>query len=132
MPVRYAINAKLSGADLKGLFESSGLKRPTSDRQRLERMAKNASATVTAWDGEKLVGLVRAVTDFAYCAYISDVGVHKAYQRQGIARQMLGRLREYLGKEVQILLLENVNAAGYYAKLGFQHAQNAWKVPRAL
>lgn len=131
MPVRYEVNAKLTGGDLKGIFEASGLRRPTGEGERLDRMGRNAGVTVTAFEGERLVGIVRAVTDFAYCAYISDVGVRSEYQRRGVGREMVRRLREHQCEEVQLLLLENPDARGHYAKLGFERADNAWKVPRS-
>ena len=128
--IRYRINAPLGADDLRAIYTSSGLIRPIGDRRRLARMAKEADVTVTAWDGTRLVGIARAITDFAYCAYLSDLGVDEAYQRKGIGREMVRRMRARLGDRVMLLLLANVNARDYYGKIGFERADNAWKVPR--
>lgn len=34
---------------------------------------------ITAWDGGKIVGIARALTDYAYCCYLSDLAVDTDY-----------------------------------------------------
>jgi ribosomal protein S18 acetylase RimI-like enzyme len=129
--IRYRMDVRLTAADLREVFEAAGLKRPVDDGRRLGRMARGADLTVTAWDGKLLVGIARVITDFAFCAYVSDLGVRREYQRRGIGRELLRRVRGRLGDGVMLLLLENQKGArGYYAKVGFEKADNAWKVPR--
>lgn len=129
MVIRYKTNVALTAGDLREIFTASGLNRP-SDRRRLARMAKEADLTITAWDGDLLVGIARALTDHAYCAYLSDLGVRKEYQAKGIGKEMVRRMRAKLGDGVMLLLLENEKVAGYYRHIGFEKADNAWKVPR--
>jgi GNAT superfamily N-acetyltransferase len=93
-------------------------------------MIENANLTLTAWDGERLVGIARTLTDFSYCCYLSDLAVHRDHQRKGIGKELVRRLREMLGDEVMILLLAAPEAMEYYPKIGFEKAENAWKVPR--
>ena len=69
MVVEYRVNAKLEVDELVTLFEASGIRRPTQERERLQRMIENANLTVTAWDGARLVGVARALTDFSWCCY---------------------------------------------------------------
>jgi ribosomal protein S18 acetylase RimI-like enzyme len=130
LAIRYKVNAPISAGDLRQIYEAAGLRRPSRDGRRLAQMARHANLTVTAWDGRKLVGIARAVTDFVYCCYLSDLGVALEYQRQGIGREMVRRMHAKLGERVMILLLEAERARGYYAKLGFEKAENAWKLPR--
>ena len=130
LAIRYKVNAPLSADDLRAIYVASGLRRPTGDKRRLAQMAEHANLTVTAWDGRKLVGIARALTDRVYCCYLSDLGVDVAYQRQGIGREMVRRIHARLGDRVMVLLLEAERARGYYAKLGFEKADNAWKLPR--
>ncbi len=124
------VNAPISADALRGIFEASGLRRPTRDTRRLAQMARHANLTVTAWDKGKLVGIARALTDGAYCCYLSDHGVAAEYQRQGIGRGMVRRINRRLGDRVMLLRLEGERARGYDAKLGFEKARNAWKLPR--
>jgi ribosomal protein S18 acetylase RimI-like enzyme len=130
LAIRYRVNAPISAEDLRAIYEASGLRRPTRDKRRLAQMARHADLTITAWDGRKLVGVARALTDFVYCCYLSDLGVALEYQRRGIGREMVRRLHARLGDRVMVLLLEAERARGYYAKIGFEKADNAWKLPR--
>lgn len=52
-----------------------GKRRPLDDRGRMTAMLRNANLVVTAWDGDLLVGISRALTDFAYATYLSDLAV---------------------------------------------------------
>jgi ribosomal protein S18 acetylase RimI-like enzyme len=129
--VEYRRNPPLTADDLRGIFEASGLVRPVDDAARLDRMARNANLVYGAFDGERMVGLLRALTDFAFCCYVSDLGVARAYQGRGIGSEMLRRLREELGDEVMVLLLSAPPAREFYPKVGFERVENAYKVPRA-
>ncbi len=77
MPLRYECNARQTCGDLNGTFEAPGLKRPTAGAERLDRPARNAGVTVSARGGARLVGIVRRVTDFAYCASIFEVAFRR-------------------------------------------------------
>ena len=51
-------------------------------------MLAHAGVIVTARTaGGLLVGVSRAVTDFSYCTYLSDLAVDVAYQGRGIGRE---------------------------------------------
>jgi len=95
-----------------------GERRPVDDPARMRAMLDNANLVVTAWDGERLVGIARSLSDFAYCTYLSDLAVDVAYQRQGIGRELIRRTRE-LGGAASLLLFAAPRAAGSYPPLGF-------------
>jgi len=73
MDIAYKINALLQPEQLSDLFKSSGIRRPSDDLERLQRMIDHADVTISAWDGQQLVGIARAVTDYSYCCYLSDL-----------------------------------------------------------
>lgn len=52
--------------------------------------------TVGAWEGERLVGFCRALTDGTYRAYIEDVVVHSSFKHIGIGTAMVEKLLEAL------------------------------------
>ncbi|MEO8461415.1 MAG: hypothetical protein ABI451_12865, partial [Dokdonella sp.] len=52
-----------------------GERRPIEDRERFAAMLANANLIVTAWDSESLVGISRALSDFSYATYLSDLAV---------------------------------------------------------
>ncbi|MCM3632494.1 GNAT family N-acetyltransferase [Paenibacillus camelliae] len=112
------------------LFRSSGIKRPYDDLERLQRMLEHADVTITAWDGYQLVGLARAITDFSYCCYLSDLAVQKEYQQNGIGRNLIRHLRDLLGDEVSLLLISAPSAIDYYPKLDFERTEKAFIIPR--
>lgn len=85
------------------MFERSGIARPVGDKER--KMIAHANLTGTAWDGETLVGVARALTDFSWGCYLSDLAVDKAYQRQGIGRELIARVRAEAGTDASFLLL---------------------------
>ena len=64
-----------------------GERRPVDDRERFAAMIRNANLTITAWDGDLLVGISRSVTDWVWMTYLADLAVRviasAAGHRQG-------------------------------------------------
>lgn len=126
MAIEYRVNAELTPEELAGVFARSGINRPVGDTERLRKMIAHANLSVTAWDGEALVGAARALTDFCWCCYLSDLAVDKAYQQQGIGRALIARVRAEAGEEANFLLLSAPGAMGYYPKIGMEAVSNGW------
>lgn len=101
-------------------------RRPVANREVIEGMVKNADITITAYDGDTIVGVARAVTDFHYACYLSDLAVDEAYQRQGIGHQLIAEIEKQVAKECKIVLLSAPKATGYYPKIGFIQHPSAW------
>ncbi len=89
-------------------------------------MLKHANLTVTAWHGERLVGIARSLTDFSYVAYLADLAVDVDYQKQGIGKQLIEETKSRLGTTCMLTLLAAPKANDYYPKLGFEHNPRAW------
>ncbi len=130
MTVAYHINQPISGADAADLFNRSGIRRPIDDVDRIDAMFKNADITISAWDGQRLVGVARALTDYRYCCYLSDLAVDRTCHNQGIGRELVSKLRALLGQEVTLILLSAPGAMNYYPKIGFEPANNAFIIHR--
>ncbi|MDR0770115.1 MAG: GNAT family N-acetyltransferase [Burkholderiales bacterium] len=107
---------------------SLGVRRPLHDRSRLDAMLKHANLLGTAWDGDQLIGVARALTDFAYCCYLSDLAVDEAYQRCGIGKALIALLQEQIHPEAKIILLSAPKAVDYYPHLGFEQHPSAWTI----
>ncbi|MFA6958156.1 MAG: GNAT family N-acetyltransferase [Thermoanaerobaculia bacterium] len=103
-----------------------GERRPIGNRETMAAMLEHGNLTVSAWDGERLVGVSRSLTDFAYVAYLADLAVHAEYQRQGIGIELIARTRAAMGPDSSIILLAAPAAADYYPKIGFTHRPQAW------
>ncbi len=79
-----------------------------------------ASVAVGAWDGDRLVGFVRALSDGRYRAYVEDVIVDPEYRRYRIGTRMVAALLEALeGIETVSLFCES-DRAGFYERNGFR------------
>jgi predicted N-acetyltransferase YhbS len=96
------------------------------DPKSIKAMLKHTNLLCTAWDGGKLVGIARSLTDFEYCCYLSDLGVDEAYQKQGIGRELIRLTQTKLGSGAKIILLAAPKAHEYYSRIGFESHQSAW------
>jgi predicted N-acetyltransferase YhbS len=96
-----------------------GERRPVDDPARLKNMVAHANLIVTARDAGKLVGVSRALSDFAYCTYLSDLAVDIDYQRQGIGKELI-RQTKLAAPEAKLILLSAPAAVDYYPKIGMQ------------
>lgn len=103
-----------------------GARRPVDDRPRMAKMLANANLVITAWDGDAMVGISRAISDFAYCTYLSDLAVHLDYQRKGIGKELMRRTQEAGGK-ANMFLFAAPAAVDYYPHVGFE-AGSGWKL----
>ncbi|MDR2017227.1 MAG: GNAT family N-acetyltransferase [Burkholderiales bacterium] len=105
---------------------SLGIRRPLHDHPRVEAMLKHSNLLGTAWGGDQLIGVARAVTDFAYCCYLSDLAVDETYQRRGVGKALIALLQEQLHPEAKIVLLSAPQATDYYPHIGFEQHPSAW------
>ncbi|MEW9052064.1 MAG: GNAT family N-acetyltransferase [Neobacillus sp.] len=128
--IEFKLDGMVTPEDLAQLFKESGLNRPIDDLSRLQKMIEGADLTITAWDRGKLVGAARAITDFSYCCYLSDLAVTKEYQKLGIGKELVGLVQEQIGEEVTLLLLSSPIAMEYYPRIGFDTVKNGFIIPR--
>lgn len=92
---------------------------------RLIKALNSSSLVITAWDGSKLVGLIRAIDDGEMVAFLHYLLVHPNYQGNGIAAQLLTiikeRYKDYL--YINIMPDEKQNIP-FYQKHGFTLLEN--------
>ncbi|KAA2239009.1 GNAT family N-acetyltransferase [Chitinophaga agrisoli] len=101
------------------LYNAAGLPRPTNDAERMKTMFQHSNLVVSAWDGEKLVGISRTITDWVWCSYLADLAVSPDYKESGIGKELIRLTRERIGEQAMILLLSVPGAMDYYPKVGF-------------
>ena len=81
----------------------------------------NSHSLVTAWDGDDLVGLGNAISDGSLVVYYPHLLVLPEYQRRGIGKQIMERLKSnYRDSHQQVLLAEG--PVEFYRKCGFRSA----------
>lgn len=128
MVIEYKISSKITVEQFADVLRRSTLaeRRPVDDQAALGQMLANANMLCTAWDGVKLIGIARSVTDFAYCCYLSDLAVDEAYQHRGIGRELIRITQSQLGEKASLILLSAPKAEAYYPKIGFEAHKSAW------
>jgi hypothetical protein len=94
-------------------------------------MLAHADLIVTARAGELLVGVSRALTDLAYCTYLSDLAVDVALQRCGIGRELVRRTHAAAGLHTTLILLAAPAARESSPHIGLTRHDSCWFVPRA-
>ncbi|WP_394171673.1 GNAT family N-acetyltransferase [Saccharospirillum alexandrii] len=132
MAIEYRINAPVSADQFIDLLHRSTLaeRRPVDDWACIEGMLTNASLTISAWDGDLLVGIARSVTDFHYACYLSDLAVDASLQKSGIGKQLQAVTQQQLGPLCKLILLAAPAASAYYEPLGYQHNDRCWVLDR--
>lgn len=113
------------------LRESSlGERRPIDDLECIAGMIRNSNLLVTAWNQEGLVGIARSITDFHYACYLSDLAVHKDYQRRGIGLQLQITTQQQLGQRCRLILVAAPDANMYYGRIGYIRNPRCWMLNR--
>ncbi len=126
--ITYRTGNDLDLAAVIELYEAStlGERRPVGERKRMAGMLKHANIVITAWEGELLVGISRALSDFSYVTYLSDLAVRVSHQRAGIGKELIRRTQRASGPQAMMILLAAPAAAEYYGHIGFTHHPRAW------
>ncbi len=132
MNIKYKINPKLTTDEFIDILNRSilGKRRPINDKECIKGMIENADIIVTATIDNKIIGVARAVTDYNYCCYLSDLAVDEKYQKNGIGKQLISKVQEQLNDKCKIILLSALDATEYYPKIGFTKHSSAWTLAR--
>jgi GNAT superfamily N-acetyltransferase len=126
--IDYQLEPELSAEEFIDVLVRStlGERRPVDDRERIESMLKNADLIVTARSNGRLVGVSRAITDFAFCTYLSDLAVDESCQKQGIGRKLIERTHEAAGLMTRLILIAAPKARSYYPHIGMVPHDSCW------
>ncbi len=101
--------------------------------ERIRKLVKNASLSLTARNEEKLlVGVLFGLTDFCYWLFVTDLGVDRNYERQGIATRLMKEAHAKAGgeKDIAVYLVANEGAVPFYEKLGMKFADDVMQYNR--
>ena len=96
-------------------------------RERIARLLENASVSLAARNEEGLlIGVLLGLTDFAYWLYVTDLGVDRRYERQGIGRSLMKHALALSGgeKDIAVYLVANEKAIPFYERLGMKKAED--------
>lgn len=93
--------------------------------ERIPVLLASASVSLAARNEDGLlVGVLLGLTDFAYWLFITDLGVDRDYERQGIGRRLMKEAHEAAGgeRDIAVYLVANENAIPFYEKLGMERS----------
>ncbi len=98
--------------------------------ERIHKLVKTVSISLIARNQDgMIVGILFGLTDFCYWLYITDLGVDRNYERQGIGRALMKMAHDIAGgeKDIAVYLIANDEAVPFYEKLGMKRADDVMK-----
>ena len=130
--IEYFSDRSITVPEFAGLLSKTSLgeRRPIGDPKRLALMLEHGNVLITAWDGDHLVGVSRALTDFAFCCYLSDLAVDEEYQRKGIGKKLIEETHKVAGTDTTLILLAAPAAKDYYPKIGMERFTDCFRIVR--
>ncbi|MEO6597759.1 MAG: GNAT family N-acetyltransferase [Planctomycetota bacterium] len=129
MDIRYTLEPDLGADEFISVLRRSTLaeRRPVDDCERMLGMLENASVIATARSPDGLlVGVSRAISDYHYCTYLSDLAVDVAFQKRGIGRELILRTHAAGGFHTSLILLAAPKSRSYYPHIGMQSHDSCW------
>ena len=104
------------------LYASVGWYNYTDRRDMLRAAYSNSLYVLAAYDGDNLVGIIRAVGDGASIIFIQDLLVLPAYQRQGVGTKLVKRVMDKYKDAYQLVLLTEAieKNIAFYQSLGLK------------
>ena len=119
MAIVYKDAQELRTEDLKELFLSVDWSSGHYPEKLVIAM-KNSGTVFTAWDGDRLVGLINALDDGIMTAYVHYLLVDPAYQSKGIGKELVRLISEKYKSYLRIVLIAYDSQADFYRKCGFE------------
>lgn len=120
-PITYRENTPIQIETLTNLYQSVGWTAYTDHPEIMQKLLPGALSYISAWDGEKLVGLIRTIGDGCYILYIQDILIHPDYQRKGIGTTLIQQMLEQ-AKDMRQIILSTDNTEktiSFYRSVGF-------------
>ena len=93
----------------------------TSEPEALQQGFENSLLTLAAYEGEKLLGIIRVVGDGHTVVLVQDILVYPEYQRQGIGSALLGEIlkRFYYVRQIQLVTDNTEKTIAFYKSMCF-------------
>lgn len=128
--IEFKREKKFSKDQLLKLYSDAGWTSYTNDIEKLMHTIGNSLMVISAWDNDKLVGLIRVVGDGLVILYIQDILILNDYKRMGIGSELMRRiLGEFKEVRQKVLLTdESVESRKFYESLGFKSCDDGFTV----
>ena len=115
----------LTPSRIATLYRRAPLLRQTDSGPRLQTAFENSGIVLSLWDGERLVGLARVITDGVAVAYLCDLAVEPDVQGAGVGKRLIDEVLARVGT-AELVLRDSNLSTGFYDRLGFEPVENAW------
>ncbi|MCL2446515.1 MAG: GNAT family N-acetyltransferase [Oscillospiraceae bacterium] len=122
--ITYQTTKEFTAHALQSLFLSVAWASGKSPDKLVAAM-RNYGSVFSAWDGDRLVGMICTMDDGVMTAYVHYLLVDPAYQKQGIGRQLIEQMREHYANYTRIVLGAYNTQVGFYETCGFKRYDEA-------
>jgi N-acetylglutamate synthase and related acetyltransferases len=93
--------------------------------EKVVRGLRNSSAVISAWDGDKLIGLVRSLDDGETVAFLHYLLVDPEYQGEHIGNELMERILDGYKDFLHIKIMpSDPKTIPFYEKFGFKRYDN--------
>ena len=109
-------------ADILNLYASVGWTAYTRSPEVLRKGFENSLLTLAAYEGERLIGIIRAVGDGHTVIFIQDLLVLPEYQRKGIGSSLLQKILERYSmvRQIELVTDHDSKTVSFYRSMGFR------------
>jgi len=120
--IQYLENNTISAGALTALYNSVGWTGYTDHPGKMARLLGGSLWYRSAYDAVRLAGLIRVIGDDCSIAYIQDILVDPAYQRQGIGTALVQAALARFASVRQVVLVTDDSAAtkAFYESVGMK------------
>lgn len=130
--MELVVNPKINKNELIELYKSVGW---TADVNNIDNLRKGMkkSYVIAAYEDKKLIGLVRALSDYATVVYVQDLLVASDYQGKRVGKRLMHHLLNYFGSVGQIIVTaRNDERIGkFFRYLNFrEESKNTYEIDR--
>lgn len=132
--IQYRFSKEIDKDQVISLYEDAGWTSYTKDPEKLMKALYHSLMVISAWDNERLVGLIRAVGDGLVILYIQDILVLNDYKRKGIGKTLMNYIfNKHKEVRQKVLLTEDSKETrGFYESMGFKSCDDGITVAFAI
>ncbi|HIG73115.1 MAG TPA: GNAT family N-acetyltransferase [Bacteroidetes bacterium] len=115
----------LTAARIATLYRRAPLLRQTDHPEKLRESFEQSQLVLSAWVGERLVGIARVLTDGYQVSYLCDLAVEPDLQGVGLGKRLIDEVLTRV-KGTELVLRDSNLSTGFYEHLGFTPVENGW------
>jgi len=121
MDIKISTTREIGIEKIIGLYKANGWSSAEIPAD-LYNALLNSHSLITAWDGDKLIGLGNAISDGYLVVYYPHLLIHPSYQGKGIGKMIVNKMQEKYGDFHMQMLIADGKAIDFYQKVGFVRA----------